>query len=586
MLVRRVAKIVVFTSLCVFLFFFFQNFAKFHFLYMEQFQLFQFNSYYFLGFAQKIGGMSIYIGNFLTQFYIFCFCGPFVSAVLLSAIAWLSVYSLKKIGLRSEINYIGIIVIIPLIALHLHNFYNLAGTVSLLLLMLALSVSIDKKGGKGLVIFLISSLILFWVSGSVSYFYLLTMIILNIQKKNWKQLLYVLSLTTIMVSLGFLTYRIGWVERLDFVFLMGMFYEPKLQVPLLIYFPLFIFVSLLIVLPLVDRLICQYNNRFIPIGVSILSISLVGTFTLKNELPKLLENNYLKELDYYSKTGQWDKIIEKGSGTKDNYLYMNYINLALLNKGLLVEEMFSFDQRNNMSLLVTWDKTQLVSMLTSDIAFATGQIALAQNMAFEALVNYQGSVSGRCLKRLIETNLIYGEKEVAEKYLDILDQTLFYRDWAEKYRVYINDRELLEEDTNLKLKIESLPTADNLIGFDPKLQELINCVYTNPNNKNVIEFTEAYMLVNKDINSLQRFIETFYGTPVLPNLPKSIQEAVIIYSESDPSYWLKYGVSKEIINRFSSFKDLVLENKNNSALAVTVNRYFGDTFWYYYMFKS
>lgn len=39
--------------------------------------------------------------------------------------------------------------------------------------------------------------------------------------------------------------------------------------------------------------------------------------------------------------------------------------------------------------------------------------------------------SGRCFKRLAETNLINGQYEVAAKYLRLLRKTIFYRDWAE-----------------------------------------------------------------------------------------------------------------------------------------------------------
>ena len=58
----------------------------------------------------------------------------------------------------------------------------------------------------------------------------------------------------------------------------------------------------------------------------------------------------------------------------------------------------------------------------------------AQRFAFEAMEaipNFRKS--GRCLKRLAETNLINGQYEVAAKYLRILSKTLFYKDWAKKH---------------------------------------------------------------------------------------------------------------------------------------------------------
>lgn len=40
----------------------------------------------------------------------------------------------------------------------------------------------------------------------------------------------------------------------------------------------------------------------------------------------------MKELDYYARTEQWDKIVESSQGTLTNYLNMCFLNLALSQK--------------------------------------------------------------------------------------------------------------------------------------------------------------------------------------------------------------------------------------------------------------
>lgn len=81
-------------------------------------------------------------------------------------------------------------------------------------------------------------------------------------------------------------------------------------------------------------------------------------------------------------------------------------------------------------------------------------------------------------------------------------------------------------------------------------------------------------------------VETYYGTEVLPVLPVSFQEALIILSEKDPDYWKKFDISVPVQQRFVDYKKRVLANMNNQAgLPHLMKPLFGDTYWFYFMFK-
>ena len=66
-------------------------------------------------------------------------------------------------------------------------------------------------------------------------------------------------------------------------------------------------------------------------------------------------------------------------------------------------------------LIVPWNKQEHVSCLLSDVYFTMGAIASSQEMAFEAFVSAMGDGNPRMLKRLVQTNLIFGDYPVAEK---------------------------------------------------------------------------------------------------------------------------------------------------------------------------
>jgi hypothetical protein len=72
----------------------------------------------------------------------------------------------------------------------------------------------------------------------------------------------------------------------------------------------------------------------------------------------------------------------------------------------------------------------------------------------------------------------------------------------------------------------------------------------------------------------------------LPELPKSFQEAVVIIWEQEPSYWEQYAVSESVIQRFNELRRQIQANRNNTAaLPGLLKKSFGDTYWYYYMYK-
>ena len=74
--------LILFAILGVFL----QITSKFHFFYIEQLQLFQFSGDYLADKISYPGGLSSVIGEFLTQFFITPYLGPFIFAALLTGI--------------------------------------------------------------------------------------------------------------------------------------------------------------------------------------------------------------------------------------------------------------------------------------------------------------------------------------------------------------------------------------------------------------------------------------------------------------------------------------------------------------------
>lgn len=94
--------------------------------------------------------------------------------------------------------------------------------------------------------------------------------------------------------------------------------------------------------------------------------------------------------------------------------------------------------------------------------YYVGFVNGAQREAFEYNEPTEGMMVPAAIKILAQTNLIQGNYAVAEKYLNYLDHTLFYSDWAQQYRKFLYNDKAVESDSELgprrrALDIESVP---------------------------------------------------------------------------------------------------------------------------------
>jgi hypothetical protein len=270
-----------------------------------------------------------------------------------------------------------------------------------------------------------------------------------------------------------------------------------------------------------------------------------------------------------------------------NYLYKCYLNLALAEKGELADRMFTFDQNGLKGLVLPKNRVTHISVMLSDIYFSMGHIALSQQMAFEANMSMQGDGNPRMYRRLIQTNLIMGAYPVAEKYIALLEKTRYYSAWATEQRRFLWNDSAVEADPTLGIKRKCIPAQNALAEMNGLDFDLRQIAQQAPTHRASIQYAGAMYLLDKRMPEFKEFVETTYGTEALPVLPKSFQEAVIILSEQDPEYWAQFHVSESTMQRYADFRQKVLANRNSaSSLPALMQQRFGDTYWYYFMFKK
>lgn len=572
-----------FACLTVVLLVLLQQEFRYHFYFIEQNFMFQFSPDYICSGLAIPGGAADLIGEFLIQFFLFPYAGALITTALIALIALLTNAVLRRMNPAYHWLLPACIPALSLLFLHFDFNYRQSGTVAFLFMLFALWGVIRINSTRLRFAYHVVSIIaLYWLGGAVYVLYILIAVLYEFTGQS-RLRYWSLAFIPFALLLAEAALRMAWIGEYRLILLPDMFYHSKLEPKMVIYFGWLAFL-LLCGVALGLKPVKEKNGlAWGSICVSLVLVVVFAGWGVREYGDQKAKQ--VKMLDYFSRTGQWDEIIRASQGRLTNYLYLCYLNRALAEKEWLGERMFLFDQRGVEGLLLKWNKTSSISVLLSDVYFTIGNIAIAQEMAFEAYISATGGGNPRMLKRLVETNLIFGEYKVAEKYIDLLDKTVYYKEWANGQRRFLYNDEAVEQDPLLGEKRRGLLVDSYLSNTKGMDKDLLNMAVHYPANRTPIEYLGGLLLLAKDMQGFQSLLDTYYGTDVLPALPHGFQEAVIILFEQTPEAWSRYGLDKSVIGRFGHYRKAILANKNNKALPQLMARDYGNTYWFYFMFK-
>ena len=568
------------------LFAFLQMCFEYHFYYIEQSQLFLFSEAYIRNKLLLPGGFSMLVAEFLVQFFIRPYVGALVTAVLLTGVGVCTAGIVKRIAPVLGLFILYVLPMLALLFMHFDFNYRVQGTVCYLMMMALLCGYMRIRNDLfRLVAGCVLVPVLFWLAGSITVLFAGMVCLFEGLRKTPKWYISLIGVAEVLL-LGVGTVYFSLMGEYRWVFGPDLYYHYTLHPKEIIYYS-WICLPLVFLVAFFIRNKNSLSGKKWRAGISCIAQLAMIAAVLWWGMPKYSDAKTLKlkKLDYFARTEQWDKTIEECKGKLTNFLYMCHLNMALANKGELSDKMFNFDQRGPQGLLVQWNKSENISCMLSDIYFTMGATASSQEMAFEGYVSAMEDGNPRMLKRLVQTNLIYGTYPVAEKYISILEKTYAYRDWAQSQRKYLYNDEVVESDPILGTRRRMLPDRNSLAMIKGLAGDLALFLEKGPANSAALQYLGAMYLLAKDLEGFKALVEKYYGTEFLPVLPVHFQEAVIVMSEKEPDYWKRFNVSETIVARFTDYKKQVLANRNNSAIAGLLNRSYGNTYWFYFMFK-
>ncbi len=437
--------------------------------YQEQNQLFLFTWDYLGQRLALPGGPADWLSEFLVQFFYSRTAGALIMAllaILLQRLVWRAAKTSSKRDERS----LYVLSFIPSLLMLVYQ-----GDVEVLLsypvaLILAVALCPAMSGARWNRLWLIP--LGWWLTGPV----ILVPILLScIRSRRWEDLI-ILFYTGLVFFAGYRLLAAQYPAR-DAFFGLN-YYRLVESLPVL-----------QIVIPAITLLtiwLCGLEIRLsrplVPGIVTFIALAL-GTFagvrmTYDKDTHETLAYDWLIRHERYA-----DVISRAEKYQPHNPVSACSVNFCLFMNGQLDARLTEFYQCGTEGLVLPSIRDNLSDITSAELLWMMGMPNLTLQYVFDVQESIQnGRKSGRFLSRIAECNIVNGWYDRAEKYLDILSQSLFYRKWARSRKAMIQDESLVAADP-VYAYIRSVRFQDDFVTFYDGLDLMMAILYNqNKNN--------------------------------------------------------------------------------------------------------
>ncbi|MBR5687045.1 MAG: hypothetical protein IKX36_03710 [Prevotella sp.] len=304
------------------------------------------------------------------------------------------------------------------------------------------------------------------------------------------------------------------------------------------------------------------------------------------------DENFHRELSmqHYVERLEWQKVLDEAAMQKDepSRPIVSMRNLALARLGRQGNEMCLFKngaKRANTPL-------PLPAMLVNGIQlyYQYGMENECYRLGMENSVEFNFRVE--TLKLMAKCCILNGEDRLAHKYLDLLKQTRFHKDWALYWEKRIGDKKAQAEDPEMGF-ITHMMQYKNILGSDQGQPERYIMTQLARNISDDPVFSEQSLLATMWLRDdmafwghLNKYLETH------PNgaLPRYYQEAAYLFSllpnnQVDVS---NVPFNPDIKDKFAQFWNTI-QRYEGAEMQMTRNDlypFYGDTYYYDYYLMS
>lgn len=554
------------------------------------------------------GGFISWVSCFFTQFFFYPKLGSAIMVAFWVAILWLN-----KFVFRVKMAWMAVLAI-PAVCLLVSTIdtgywlyyikqtgYWFYGTVGFFFtLLLTLFYSFFKKKSDRIIVTLLIALtypFLGWYT-LLALLYV-TMIALSRQRANDSLVGKILLPVLPLVLIGFtpyLCYNLYSSTRIEDMWITGFpIFESNDMISFTPSIPFVVLAAVPLLFPFLPKKV--ENSTGMTWTVSLVTIIVMVLSYLWIDKSDFQNYNYHAEMRMYraAEEQDWDKVLDEmgnipGNASREMVLLKN---IALLNKGEMGTKMFRY---NNMGEPPTngFDtlRVHMVQTAAPLIYYYHGKTNFSLRWSIENSVEFGYDYDH--LKNLARCALVNGEMDMARRYLTMLQNTLYYRDWAEHLMPITKNPELIKKYHEFDNVRELYNHMGTVLDGDNGLCEMYLLTYfsqtMNKDSKLLQELTLNYALIQKDIQLFWPRFFLYAQLHIGEPMPIHYQEAALLYGNLEPESAdiSTMPFQDEVKNSYEGFQQmsqsLLKAGLSSEEVGEAMKSTYGHTFYWFYFF--
>lgn len=549
------------------------------------------------------GGLLSYMGCFLTQFFYY----PWLGALFLVLLWLLVMFTVQKaFNIPAQRTLLALLPVLVLIASDLGlgywmyvmklQGYMFVATLGFLFAVSAIWLYRVLPVKAKFVFVLLWTLLGYPLFGFYALLGTAVMALISFRltvQKNTRWSLLGLSLLCI-IAVPAMWYNLLPQFRFADRFIMGL---PIFEKDSVDFFPLIPFIVLAI-LPLIYAFIYKEKSEFEvkrPAKFIFLQLFWIAIALFVTQFWWEKDSNFYAEIEMNNaiEANNYEKVLQIARVQKQEpsrFVVMGR-NLALAKLGRGGSEMFTYNDGNALPKNSSLD-LRLVVRGGKLLYYHYAQFNFCYRWCMEDGVEYGWKID--YLKYAVKSLIASGEYDLAQKYINTLKKTLFYKAWATRYEAFLHHPELVEKDAEYASILPLYIFIDQMVGENSTVvEEYIEKFYglSTPTETTKL-FDEVSLMSILTLKAPQVFkiaLVRYANSHKNEALPIHYQEAALLffYLEKGDISKLSF-VSSLVKKNFSDFMQYAANLKNASPEKIHEVLYprFGDSYFYYYFFVA
>lgn len=423
---------------------------------------------------------------------------------------------------------------------------------------------------------------LFGLFGSLACLFVVLPIIAEaIRTRQWKHLSIILGILLLALVLPRVMYGQGlFTMRVQDIYVAGLPDYIWNDAERYLYYPALVAIAFCLLLSTTlftqKNIVCLIVSL---IGMIVAAICLFNyTYRDSNFFDTLEQKQALEQGDY-------ERVLDiaRTAETPPTRIQVMLTREALWQTGQAGDKMFAFPDGDTPCNSPR--QFQYMRLLCGRLFYyLEGKVNYAYRWCMEDMVEYGRRPDYLCY--MVKCALINGEWKLADKYLDALDHTLWYKDFATKYRTYVTDHSLVSKDKEMAT-IKPLLRYNDVLDGDGGMIELFilnSYAYSTGGSREIVERALMNSLIIKNLDNFwYRFMALLPGWN--GHIPVHFQEAALMVAQLQGGVdTSKLPIDNAIRERFAQLVEKSGQNGDNASNAYLLKPEFGDTYWYYYFF--